>query len=102
MALSNEVSDLVVVLDHIYAAQESVRAKGGKHDHQFIVALESNLVQTEELLHQLATLLVELKALSSLKRKYKWQRKQYVAEDLQRRLRMSRLRINELLIAHNV
>jgi hypothetical protein len=101
-ALYNEISDLNVVLDHTRSAGQVVDAKGAKYDTHFLETLEGHLRQARKLLDDLETLVLELKDLSTVKKKYKWVFKNSEASSLQHRLREVRARINELLIAYNV
>lgn len=104
-AIYNEVSDLNVVLDHMSHAWATVRDGPdgeSKYQQQFLEAFNAGLEQAEALLEQLEKMVVELKGLGSLKRKYQWLKKNTVAAELQGRLRDVRMRLTELLITFNV
>jgi hypothetical protein len=103
-ALHNEISDLNVVLDHMSHTWQTIRANtsGTKYDRNFLAAFEDNLTQAEHLLQKTESFVLELKSLSSLKMKYKWLRKNSVAEELKDQLREVRVRLGELLAAYSV
>lgn len=102
LALYNEVSDLNIVLDHTRSVGETIDAKGAKYDAKFLEALDDHLYQARKLLTELEILVLSLKDLSSVKKKYKWLFRNTDASGLQHRLREVRARVNELLIAYNV
>jgi len=101
-ALYNEISDLNVVLDHIDATQHALAARGTKYDAHFVVALDDHLSQARLLLAELQKLVLELKDLSTVKKKYKWLFRHAEVAQLQHRLRETRGRMGDLLAAYNV
>lgn len=101
-ALYNELSDLNVVLDRTYEAQQSIDVKGVKYNASFVDALDDHLRQAHTILTQLGRLAHELKELNNLKKKYRWLFKNSEVAHLQRSMRDVRSRIGELLMAYNV
>jgi len=103
-AIHNEISDLNVVLDHMTNAWMNVHAKAddSKYDAHFLKALHSELDQAERLLGQIDQMVQELRAMSSLRMKFKWLSRNSRVTVTQGMLKDVRMRISELMLAYNV
>ena len=101
IALSNEISDLTLVLDQTHCAQDALGRFNPDDSASFVVALKLQLDRAQDLLSKLDSL---SKAL--LKRKRSVQRVKWVLHDskaaaLKSEVREARLRIHEILTAHH-
>lgn len=102
VALSNETEDLKVVMDRIRDAGQTVQDRNMKNDTDFTFALGAQLQKARDHLGELETLVDDLKRGNSIVERGKWLLKKSIAAEIQTQLRDVRLRINELLLAHNV
>jgi hypothetical protein len=102
LALSSETTELNNVMDRIREAEQTVRGYCMQQDMGFVFALDAQLRKARCYLEALETLVDDLKRGTSIVRRNKWLLKKSTAAKLQTQLRDIRLRIHELLTAHNV
>lgn len=102
LCLANEMADLKIVLDRIYDAQQSVRNSTALQSVELVASLDSQLQSAQRHFMDLDTLVNEMNRLKSFKRRNKWIRKRSRASTLRTELKAVRIRISELLLAHNV
>ncbi|KAI1121112.1 hypothetical protein F5Y10DRAFT_109399 [Nemania abortiva] len=101
-ALFNEITEISVVLERVKESQRAVRSLGDlQHDDAFLAALDGQLNKARNILTDMESLVNTLRAGNSRTRGFRWLRKKEHATDLKVRLKAVRVRVNELLLAHN-
>jgi hypothetical protein len=99
--LSNEVTEISVVLDRVKESQQAVQSLGDtQHDGVFLTTLNEQLTKARTILTELQSLAATLCAGNSPTERFRWLRKKNHAANLKGKLKIVRERINELLVAH--
>ncbi|KAK4200931.1 ankyrin repeat-containing domain protein [Triangularia verruculosa] len=101
LALSNEVSDLILVLDRINEAQETLQMLARQESTGYVSALGTQLDKVREVLSRLEALAASLSKQKRSMQRIKWCLRQNKAAVLKSEVREVRLRINEIMMAHN-
>ena len=105
LALSNETSNLNLVLDHMYRAWQEIAECESQlpatRDETLSSTLASLLEDADKLLRRLQTLILDIGSRPRTRRRFTWLQKQSLATDLQGDLRNVRLRLSELLLANS-
>jgi hypothetical protein len=101
LALSNEMSDLKILMDRVRDAGQTVRGSNTQLNTEFTFALDVQLQKATDYLGELEKLVDDLNRGKLIERRNKWLLKKSTAAKLQTQLRDVRLRINELLVVHN-
>jgi len=105
LALSNETSNLNLVLDHMYRAWQEIAECESQlpatRDETLSSTLASLLEDADKLLRRLQTLILDIGSRPRTRRRFTWLQKQSLAIDLQGDLRNVRLRLSELLLANS-
>jgi len=102
LAISNEVADLTVVLSRIQEAEGDLKRADARHNDEFLRSLNDQLHKAQQFLAELGTFIQDLDRSTSSKKKRRWVLKGSRAATLQRDLRNTRQKINELLLTYNV
>lgn len=102
LSLHNEVADLNVILHRTEAARLGVLLTATKQDAVFAEALMDHLQQAESHLLAIEKLVAHVRSLVGSRRRFEWLRQKSRAERMKRDLRRVRVRINDLLLAHNM
>ena len=105
IALHNEISDLTVVLDHCRMAVRNIQAtdiQAGRTGTPDVPAdLGQQLRKVETILSQLEGFLDELMAIPGLRKRFQWVKRSSFASTKKDEIRDVRMRINDMLAAHN-
>lgn len=102
LALSNEVSDLDVVLDRIKESQNTIQTSNILQNAELLTQLNTQLQRAKHTLTELEKSINDFDRLSTLRKRNKWLLKKSKAESLQKDLRIRRRQINDLLLVYNV
>ncbi|KAK3386478.1 hypothetical protein B0H63DRAFT_540372 [Podospora didyma] len=102
LALANEIADLTVVLDRASGARDTLGRLDPAENAGFVTALSALLDKAKDILSRLEMLSKDLlrQKWSSVKR-VKWSLTQSKATSLKNEVREVRIKMNEILIAHN-
>ncbi|KAI5459667.1 ankyrin repeat-containing domain protein [Mariannaea sp. PMI_226] len=102
-ALANEAQDISVVLTRLEETKELSKDAGfnAPHHTTLLADLETQLQQAKKILANIDNLGQALAGEPSTRKRVKWYLKRSRASELQKDLKKVRLRINELLVAHN-
>ncbi|KAK4176608.1 ankyrin repeat-containing domain protein [Triangularia setosa] len=101
LALSNEVSDLILVLDRINEARETLQTLARRESTPYVSVLGAQLDTAQEVLSKLESLSTALSGHKRSMQRIKWCLRQNKAAALKNEVREVRLRINEIMTAHN-
>jgi hypothetical protein len=102
MAIHNEITDLTIFLDHLRSAGRNVEANTTLQDESLVKALNEELATAHVILTELETMLNQLLEMRKFKKGLKWIRQNPVMEKKKASLRNVKLRIHDLLWAHNL
>ena len=102
LSLHNEVADLNVILHRTEAARLGVLLTATKQDMAFAESLMDHLRQAEAQLMAIEKLVAQVRSLVGNRRRFEWLRQKSRVERMKRNLRHVRVRINDLLLAHNM
>jgi len=100
LALANEISDLVIILNHVQQAAMAMESSK-RHDPALLLTLKGALHQADDFLTQLESVVEEVGSLSTTKRRFKWLKQSTVAARMQEQLISVRRRITEILLSHS-
>ncbi|KAK0708868.1 hypothetical protein B0T21DRAFT_83037 [Apiosordaria backusii] len=101
LALSNEVSDLTLVLDRVNGACESLENLAVRESTPYVSALGAQLGKAQEVFAKLETLSIALSKQKRSMQRIKWCLRQNKVTALKSEVREVRLKINEIMTAHN-
>lgn len=97
LALSNEVSDLKLVLDHVATLADPQISNSSLED-----TLSQQLRKASQHLGELDSLMTEFNALPRYKQKTRWIAKRSKVEQLKNNIKEVRSKMADLLLIHNV
>jgi hypothetical protein len=101
LALSNEVSDINVVLSRMNDSRMAADS-ASKQNLSFLTTLEYQFDKAKVLLSDLERLLRTLSQEKSRTQRIKWVLRKSNAEELKNQLREVRVKMNETLVSYNV
>ncbi|KAI1358912.1 hypothetical protein F5Y08DRAFT_94250 [Xylaria arbuscula] len=102
LALSNEVTEMRVVLERVKESQRAVQSlHNPQYDAAFLAALNDQLTKAHTITMDLESLVTTLSTGNSPTERFRWLRKKKNAADLNGKLKAVRERMNELLVAYN-
>lgn len=102
LALSNEVSDVRVILDHLAKVCQDPDASSTLHTRDLPSAIQTHVQKTACYLRELDVIVKELEILPGTKQKLKLVFKKMQVGKLETSLRDVRMKLNHLLLIHNV
>lgn len=102
LALSNEVTDLKVILNHLAKVYQDPSARLQVSNEELSTAIQGHIKTIKHHLRNLDGLIEKLKRLKGPRQKLRLVFKKKEVDELERNLRDGRLKINNLLLVHNV
>lgn len=102
LALSNEIADLSITLDRVLGARDMIQQLDSVADQSFATQLEAQVEKARYVVTELDTLCQTLSEKKRSSQRVAWLLHQGKAAVMKEQVREVRLRINDMLVAHNM